>query len=68
MDYETNGYLNDTYPLYCPSDDSSCPYLDKHGMCRISDPLNNCTDFGDYWDSYEDYAKAIEGDEEDEKP
>lgn len=67
MDYETNGYLGDI-PLYCPSDDSSCPYLDKNGMCRISDPLNNCTDFGDYWDSYEDYAEAIEGDEEDEKP
>lgn len=66
MNYETDGCYNDM-PLYCPSGDTSCPYLDKHGMCRISDPLNNCSDFGDYWGSYEDYAEEMEGDEEDEE-
>lgn len=41
--------------IYCPSMDSSCPYLDHNGVCHIGDSLHECTDFQDAWDSWKDY-------------
>ena len=44
--------------VHCPVNGWDCPYYGKHGMCKMwpeSDPLNECDDFGFFWNEEDDY-------------
>ena len=51
--FETDGLRNGE-PIYCPVNGWDCPYYGK-GICHIKDPIEDCDDFGVFWDSREDY-------------
>ena len=54
-DWETDG-TRKGYTVYCPSFAvGDCPYCDKNGICHIHDPLEECSDFGEYYESWEQY-------------
>ncbi len=56
--FETTGYLNGS-PVYCPLNAyGDCPYCDKHGHCRITDPVANCDDFAADFPTWEDWFAA----------
>lgn len=40
--------------IYCPANGWDCPYY-KKGECGIEDPMNECDDFGYFWDADDDY-------------
>lgn len=62
-DWETDGTRNGK-PIYCPVNGWDCPYYDQ-GICHIADPLEDCDDFGAFWDSWEEYDSC--DDDEDEE-
>lgn len=43
-----------TKKIYCPANGWDCPYY-KNGECLIEDPMNDCDDFGAFWDEDDDY-------------
>lgn len=43
-----------TNKIYCPCDAFDCPYY-KKGECGIEDPVNECDDFGFYYDETDEY-------------
>lgn len=59
--YETDGTHNGLN-VFCPTCDMTCPYCDKEGLCRISDPMEECADFGAYYISWEDYESGFDYD------
>ena len=38
--------------IYCPANGWDCPYY-KKGECGIENPLEECDDFGYFWDADE---------------
>lgn len=59
--FETDGTRNGLN-VFCPTCDMTCPYCDKEGLCRISDPLEECSDFGEYYESWEEYEEQASND------
>lgn len=56
--FETDGYHNGS-PVYCPVNAyGDCPFCDQCSLCRMSDPIESCGDFGAFWDSWEEYDNA----------
>lgn len=47
-DFESNG-THCGYPVYCPNEDITCPYIDEEGLCHISDSIEECDDFRTHW-------------------
>ena len=43
-----------TKKIYCPVNGWDCPYF-KDGECGIENPIEECDDFGFFWDADEDY-------------
>lgn len=52
--FETDGTRNGKL-IHCPIGDVTCPYCDKDNICHIADPLEECDDFGAYYDSWDEY-------------
>lgn len=63
--FETDGTRNGLN-VYCPICDTTCPYCDEDGRCRITDPLEECSDFGAYYESWEEYEGSCAYDIEDD--
>lgn len=63
-DFETDGLRNGK-PIYCPVNGWDCPYYGD-GICHIADPLEECDDFGAFWDSWEEYDDCDNDDFEDD--
>ena len=40
--------------IYCPVNGWDCPYY-KKGECGIENPLEECDDFGYFWNADDDY-------------
>ena len=40
--------------IYCPVNGWDCPYY-KNGECGIENPLEECDDFGYFWNADDDY-------------
>lgn len=58
MRFETDGKRNGNY-IFCPVNAiGDCPYCDKKGVCHIANPIEECDDFGAFWDSWEEYDGA----------
>lgn len=56
--FETTGYLNGS-PVCCPLNAyGDCPCCDKHGHCRMTDPVANCDDFAASFPTWEDWFSA----------
>ena len=56
-EYQTDG-LHNGQPIYCPVNAyGDCPYCDEKGICHISDPIEECTDFTAFFDSWEDWEE-----------
>lgn len=52
---ESNGERNGI-PIYCPANAyGDCPYCGKDGICYISDPMEECSDFIDIYGSWEEW-------------
>ena len=69
-DWETDGARNG-YTIFCPVDAyGDCPYCDHEGICHIADPVEECDDFGAYFESWEEYENVADGlrDDEDYEP
>lgn len=63
--WETDGTRNG-YTVYCPTCAyGDCPYCDQEGICHIADPVEECDDFGSYYESWDEY-EASESYNEDE--
>lgn len=57
-DWETDGMHNGS-PIYCPVNAyGDCPYCDEKGICHIQDPIEDCSDFGAFFESWEDWEEA----------
>ena len=56
-DWETDGLRNGE-PIYCPVNGWDCPYWDQKGICHIADPIEDCTDFSAFWESWEEYDEC----------
>lgn len=53
-----HGTYNGDY-TFCPVNAcGNCPYCDKLGICHISDPMEDCDDWGAFWESWEDWLAA----------
>ena len=39
---------------YCTVNGWDCPYY-KNGVCHIDDPIEDCDDFGAYFESWEEW-------------
>lgn len=52
------GTYNGDY-TYCPVNAyGDCPYCDQMGICHIDDPMEDCDDWGAFWESWEDWLAA----------
>ena len=57
-DWETDGYRNGD-PVYCPVNAyGDCPYCDQCNMCHIADPMTDCDDWVNFFDSWFDWENA----------
>lgn len=57
-DWETDGYRNGD-PIYCPVNAyGDCPYCDQCNLCHIADPMTDCDDWVNFFDSWFDWANA----------
>ena len=62
MCFETDGKRNGNY-IFCPVNAiDDCHYCDNHGVCHIANPIEECDDFGMFWESWEAYDDADEVD------
>ena len=41
--------------VYCPVNGWDCPYWQKDGSCTIENPIEDCDDFGTFWDKDDEY-------------
>lgn len=41
--------------VYCPVNGWDCPYWQKDGTCTIENPIEDCDDFGVFWDKDDEY-------------
>jgi hypothetical protein len=68
---ETDG-TREGYTVYCPSDAyGDCPYCDQEGVCHIKDPMEECSDFGEFYEDWDEYYRnyewgEVEGDIDDD--
>lgn len=53
FDHNTNKREN----VYCPCNGWDCPYYEK-GICYIHDPMEECDDWGMFWESWEEWENA----------
>lgn len=53
---ETNGKHNGE-TVYCPVNGTDCPYY-ENGICYIANPIEECDDFGSFYESWEDWEEA----------
>ena len=53
MTQSKGGYMRKG-KIYCPLNGWDCPYY-KKGECGIENPLEECDDFGYFWDADDDY-------------
>ena len=52
------GTYNGDY-TYCPVNAyCDCPYCDQKSICHVDDPLEDCDDWGTFWESWEDWLAA----------
>lgn len=45
--------------IHCPVNGWDCPYYDDNNhpcRCTMEDPLNNCDDFGAFWEEGDDFV------------
>ena len=42
---------------YCTVNGWDCPYY-KNGVCHIDDPIEDCDDFGTFFESWEDWENS----------
>lgn len=60
MDWETDGIRNGK-PIYCPVNAfGDCPYCDGKLICHIGDPIEDCSDFTAFWESWEEYDEVAD--------
>ena len=45
-------------PTYCTVNAYGCLYCDKHGICHIDDPVEDCDDFSYFFETWEDWENA----------
>ena len=50
------GTYNDEI-TYCPVNGWDCPYY-KKGVCHIDDPIEDCDDFGAFFESWEEWEDS----------
>mgnify|MGYP003421548076 CR=1 FL=1 len=43
---------------YCTVNAYGCLYCDKHGICHIDDPVEDCDDFSYFFETWEDWENA----------
>ena len=56
-DAKEGTYNGDT--TYCTVNAyGECPYCDQCGVCHIDDPMEDCDDWGAFWESWEDWLAA----------
>ena len=66
--WETDGTRNG-YTVYCPTCAyGDCPYCDQENICHIKDAVEECDDFGSYYESWEEYESYNEDEDEDCEP
>lgn len=53
---ETNGKHNGE-TVYCPVNGTDCPYY-ENGICYIANPVEECDDFGAFYESWEDWEEV----------
>ena len=52
------GTYNGSY-TYCPVNAyGDCPYCDQSNVCHVDDPMEDCDDWGMFWDSWEDWQNV----------
>lgn len=57
-DWETDGTRNGD-PVYCPVNAyGDCPYCDQCNMCHIADPVEDCSDFTCFFESWDEWVNA----------
>lgn len=62
-DWETDG-TREGHKVFCPVFAyGDCPYCCENGLCHINDPVEECTDFGDFYASWEEYFDDDSDDE-----
>ena len=44
-------------PIYCPANGWDCPYY-ENGICYIRNPMEDCDDWGMFWDSWEEWENS----------
>lgn len=52
---ESNGSHNGE-TIFCPVNGWGCPYYEK-GICYIADPMTDCVDFVNIFESWEEWEK-----------
>lgn len=56
-DAKKGTYNGDT--TYCPVNAyGDCPYCDQCNVCHIDDPMEDCDDWGMFFDSWEDWQNV----------
>jgi len=48
--------------IYCPVNGWDCPYWREDGACAMypdADPIEECEDFGVFWDVGDDYVVEV---------
>lgn len=48
--------------IYCPVNGWDCPYWREDGACAMypdADPIEECEDFGVFWDVGDDYIVEV---------
>ena len=43
---------------FCTVNAWDCPYCDKHLVCHIDDPIEDCDDFGTFFETWEEWEEA----------
>ena len=44
-------------PIFCPANGWDCPYY-ENGICYIHNPMEDCDDWGLFWESWEEWENA----------
>lgn len=55
-DFETNG-MHKGKPVFCPVNVWECPYYGD-GLCHLKNPIEDCDDFGAFYECWEDWEEA----------
>ena len=44
-------------PIFCPANGWDCPFY-ENGICYIANPVEECDDFGSFFESWEEWEEA----------